>query len=128
MSGIKVIQRGGFDNLENFCIKMKKASTYTDLLTKYGERGVSLLESATPKDTGRTASSWSYEIEKTSKGYSLNFHNSNVNDGVNIALILQYGHGTGTGGYVQGRDYINPAIEQAFEEMLAELVQEVRDS
>lgn len=92
-----------------------------DILDSYGEMGVSALSSVTPVDTGKTASLWSYKKVKTSTGYSLEFWNSNVNKGVPIAIILQYGHGTGTGGYVQGQDYINPTTKVVFDLIVSEL-------
>lgn len=113
---------------------MDKASKYFDdlkkavqikLLEKYGRIGVEALYLYTPKDTGLTAASWSYVINKTSKGYRIDFVNSNVRRGVNIALILQFGHGTGTGGYVVGRDYINPALRPVFDQMALEVWREV---
>ncbi len=79
----------------------------------------------TPAETGKTAASWGYEIVQTRNGYSIFWTNSNINNGVNIALILQYGHGTGTGGYVQGIDYVNPAIRPIFESMANEAWKEV---
>lgn len=95
------------------------------ILKKYGRMGVNALSSATPKLTGKTASSWSYEINKSKNGCSVSWTNSNVNNGVNIAIILQYGHGTGTGGYVSGRDYINPALRDVFDKMAEEAWSEV---
>lgn len=79
--------------------------------------GVEALAQATPVKTGKTASSWSYDLIKTNSGYELVFSNSNFNNGVPIAVILQYGHGTGTGGWVEGRDYINPALQPVFDEI-----------
>ena len=100
-----------------------------DVLNKYGERGVKALSDATPKDTGKTASMWRYEIQNTEKGFALNFINDNVVDGwCNIAIILQYGHGTRYGGYVEGRDYINPAIRPIFDDIAEKLWEEVRNS
>lgn len=84
-------------------------------LNKFGERGVEALRAATPKDTGKTADSWGYNITYGDGKASIIWTNSNVNDGVNIAVILQYGHGTGTGGYVEGIDYINPAMRSVFD-------------
>lgn len=94
-------------------------STYR-ILSKYGEMGVLALSQATPLDSGETARSWSYEIEKTGSGYNLVWKNSHVNKGVPIAIILQYGHGTRNGGYVQGRDYINPALRPIFDGIAAD--------
>jgi len=96
-----------------------------NILNKYGDKGVAALAAATPKDTGLTASSWEYQVSKTGTGYSITWNNTNVNNGVNIALILQLGHGTGTGGYVQGVDYINPALASIFEQLADEAWQEV---
>lgn len=94
-------------------------------LDKYGQQGVAALASATPKDTGKTASSWYYEINRTKNSVSITFKNSNIQNGVPIAIILQYGHGTGTGGWVEGRDYINPAIRPVFDRIKNELWEEV---
>lgn len=104
---------------------MKK---YLGVLNKFGEQGVSALRSSTPMDTGLTANSWSYNIDIESDHASIYFTNSNINEGVNIAIILQYGHGTGTGGYVAGRDYINPAMRPIFDEMANAAWKEVQES
>lgn len=95
------------------------------ILDHYGKEGVTALQRATPRDSGLTASSWSYKIEKTNTGVSLSFFNSNIQNGVPIAVILQYGHGTGTGGYVQGRDYINPALKPIFDRISEQLRKEL---
>ena len=95
------------------------------MLDKYGRVGVDALSSATPSDSGLTASSWSYEIEHSSSSAVIKFTNSNINKGVPIAIILQYGHGTGTGGWVQGRDYINPAIQPIFDKIVQDAWKEV---
>lgn len=87
-------------------------------LNKFGDRGVQALMAATPRDTGRTADSWTYSVEYGDGKASIVWSNTNVNNGVNIAVILQYGHGTGTGGYVEGRDYINPAMRSVFDSIL----------
>lgn len=87
------------------------------ILQQYGEIGKTVLSAATPKDTGKTAAAWSYEIEQDANGYTIYWTNDNINENVNIAIILQYGHGTGTGGYVAGRDYINPAIVPVFDQI-----------
>lgn len=87
------------------------------ILNKYGEKGVEALREATPKDSGHTADSWYYVVRITNTGFELTFNNSNVVNGVPIAIILQYGHGTRNGGYVEGRDYINPAIRPIFDEI-----------
>ena len=90
--------------------------------------GVDALAAATPVDTGKTAASWTYEIEKKNGSYSIVWLNTNVNKYVNIALILQYGHGTRNGGYVKGRDYINPAIQPIFDKIAEDAWREVTDS
>ena len=92
-----------------------KSKKYVEVLRKYGQEGVDALSSATPFETGHTASSWGYEIHETKDGAELVWTNSNINQGVNIAVILQYGHGTRNGGYIQGRDYINPALRPIFD-------------
>jgi hypothetical protein len=95
------------------------------VLKKYGEEGVKALRDATPKDSGETADSWGYEITKDGRGYVITWTNSKKNKGVPIAIILQYGHGTGTGGYVEGRDYINPATRPIFDAIAEEAWKEV---
>lgn len=109
-------QKGDFSNLSSYFEKVKEKVKLGDL-DKYGRAGVAALASATPVDSGQTANSWYYEIERQNGSVSIVFNNSNVNKGVPIAIILQYGHGTGTGGWVQGRDYINPAIQPIFDEI-----------
>ena len=94
-------------------------------LNKFGQRGVEALRAATPKDTGKTADSWTYNIEYGNGKAAIVWSNTNVNDGVNIAIILQYGHGTGTGGYVEGRDYINPAMHSVFDSILEDAWKEM---
>lgn len=118
---------GNFNNSKKFFDRMSNR-TYLKVLDKYGQQGMQALSSATPLDTGRTASSWSYEIHQTGGGWEIIWTNSNVNQGVNIALILQLGHGTGTGGYVAGRDYINPAIRPIFDGMADAIWEEVTRS
>lgn len=97
----------------------------SSVLDQFGRKAVSALSAATPKDSGQTAASWSYKKVKTDYGEALEFHNSNVNDGVNIAAILQLGHGTGTGGYVVGIDYINPAVASVFAEIVDAILKEL---
>ena len=122
--GIVITHRGNFRNTERFFNRMSKFEI-TSLLNKYGERGVAVLSAATPQNTGKTSESWNYEVERTGSGYSIIWTNTNINDGVNIALILQLGHGTGTGGYVTGIDYINPSLGPVFDEIADEAWQEV---
>lgn len=115
----------GFPKTEKF---LKKLSDIPDLseFKKYGEAGVKALREATPKDSGETSESWTYDISKESGQVKVSFYNTNTNKGVNIAIILQYGHGTGTGGWVEGRDYINPAVQPIFEELAKNMWEEVK--
>ena len=111
---ITFVQKGDFSNTERF-FKDALSEDYLKVLDKYGQAGVNALASATPKDSGYTASCWNYEIETGNGETSIYFTNSHMNKGVSIAVILQYGHGTRNGGYVRGRDYINPAIQPVFD-------------
>jgi len=113
---ISIKQKGDFLKTEKF-LKKTLGADYRNVLEKYGREGVIALSNATPMDTGLTASLWRYEIVQEGSYISVVWHNDNVQKGVNIALILQYGHGTRTGGYVVGRDYINPALRHIFDEM-----------
>lgn len=90
---------------------------YLNILEEYGKAGVQALADATPKDSGETAAAWNYIIERDKNSTSIVFTNSHINEGVNIAIILQYGHGTRGGGYVSGRDYINPSIQPVFDKL-----------
>lgn len=121
---IKVRHRGNFNNLERFFNNVK-GRHYLNILEKYGELGVEALKSSTPVDSGKTADSWTFEITRGKDSTSIGFLNTNVNDGVNIALILRYGHGTRTGGFVSGRDYISPAIQPVFDELAEAMWKEV---
>lgn len=116
--------KGDLSKTSKYLASAKKA-VKKDILNKYGRMGVLALSDNTPVDTGLTAASWSYSIEKTRGGEKIVFSNSNNQNGLNIAIILQYGHGTGTGGYVVGIDYINPALEPVFQQMADELWGEV---
>ena len=109
-------QKGDFSKLTKFLERAKESVKLGDL-DKYGRAGVEALASATPVDSGLTANSWYYEIENKNGSASITFLNRNIQNGVPIAIILQYGHGTGTGGWVQGRDYINPAIQPIFDKI-----------
>lgn len=116
--------KGDFSNTEKFLKKVKEKK-YQNILERYARQGVTALSAATPKDTGKTAGSWSYEIKRSSDSLSVYWKNDNVQNGVMIAIILQYGHGTRNGGYVAGRDYINPAMRPIFDKMAQELWKEV---
>lgn len=114
-----------FDKTLEYLAHIKKPIK-RDILEKYGQRGVEALSEATPFDTGETASSWYYQITETNSGLTIGWYNSNVqNDWANIALLLQYGHGTRNGGWVEGRDYINPALRPIFDKMAKEAWEEV---
>ena len=117
-------QKGDFSKLTRFLEKAKNVVRIGDL-DKYGREGVAALSSATPVDSGLTASSWYYKVEHTNGSAKINFYNSNIQNGVPIAIILQYGHGTGNGGWVQGRDYINPAIQSIFDKIAENAWREV---
>ena len=116
--------KGDFSKLTSFLEKAKNV-VHVGTLDKYGKAGVAALASATPVESGLTANSWYYEIVNTKGSVSINFHNSNIQNGVPIAVILQLGHGTGTGGWVQGRDYINPAIQPIFDQIANDAWREV---
>ena len=121
---LTVKQKGEYAKLTRYLVNVGKAVKTKDL-TKYGQAGVKALSSATPVDTGLTAASWYYEIKQTKGRAEITFYNSNVQNGIPIAIILQYGHGTGTGGWVEGRDYINPAIQSVFDKLAADAWREV---
>ena len=113
---IRFRQKGDFSKLTRYFERVKEVVRLGDL-DKYGRAGVAALASATPVDSGLTASSWYYKIENKGGSVTISFHNSNIQNGIPIAIILQYGHGTGTGGWGEGRDYINPAIQPIFDEI-----------
>ena len=120
-------QKGDFSKLTRYLERVKEAAKIGDL-DKYGREGVAALASATPVDTGKTASSWNYKIEYSDGSVSITFNNTNINKGVPIAIILQYGHGTRNGGWVEGRDYINPAIQPIFDRITESAWREVTKS
>lgn len=122
MIGFRI--KGDFKKANSYLERVKEA-VELGMLNKYGRMGVEALASATPVHTGLTASCWGYRIERTSSSASIIFYNTNVNKGVLIAIILQYGHGTGTGGWVEGRDYINPAIQPVFDKIVEDAWKEV---
>lgn len=116
--------KGDFSKATRYLERAKEAAR-VGILDKYGKEGVAALASATPVDSGLTAQSWSYRINRTKSSVSIEFLNSNIQNGVPIAIILQYGHGTGTGGWVQGRDYINPSIQPIFDRITNDAWREV---
>jgi hypothetical protein len=121
---ITITEKGSFKNTERYLSRLKKLEL-SKVLNKYGNLGVNALSNATPVDTSETAHSWYYTLVARPGYYSIRWHNRHVEDGRPIAILLQYGHGTGTGGYVQGRDYIMPAIRPIFDQLAAEAWREV---
>lgn len=117
-------QKGDFSKLTRFLEKAKNA-VHLGELDKYGREGVAALASATPVDSGKTADSWSYEVVNRNGYAAIRFLNSNIQNGVPIAIILQYGHGTRNGGWVEGRDYINPVVQPLFDKITEEAWKEV---
>lgn len=117
-------QKGDYSKLTKYLMHAKTAVRKCDFDT-YGKQGVAALESATPFDTGLTARSWRYEVEHTNGRTSITFYNDNVQNGIPIAIILQYGHATRNGGWVQGRDYINPALQPIFDQIAEKAWREV---
>ena len=121
---IRITQKGNWDKTRKF-LGMAKTGLNLQTLKKYGEEGVRALSKATPVDTGLTADSWYYKIVEDEGRLSINFCNSNIQNGIPIAIILQYGHATNNGGWVEGRNYINPAIQPIFDRMTNEAWKEV---
>lgn len=112
--------KGSFENFENFAKKMTSGDIFTQL-EHYGREGADALASATPEDSGKTAGSWTYEILRDGKSWSIVWDNTNVVNGTPVAILIQLGHATGTGGYVEGRDFINPAIQPMFDRIAADV-------
>lgn len=127
-SVISFSHKGDLSKTTKFYLRMRELFKKKNIFEEYGQKGVDALRSATPIDSGKTADSWEYEVNIQNDSVVINWFNTNVNRGVNIAVILQYGHGTRNGGYVQGRDYINPAIKPVFDEMLEKLWKEVESA
>lgn len=121
---IIIKHKGNFNNTEKF-LKRAKQLNVKRILEEYGKEGVKALSSATPVNTGLTANSWDYKVEISNGSYTLSWINTNVVNGVPIAIILQYGHATKNGGYIQGRDYINPAIQPIFDKIAEQVWKEV---
>ena len=116
--------KGDFSKTYRYLERARDAARL-GILEKYGAEGVAALASATPVDSGLTAQSWYYKIERGHGTATISFHNSNIQNGIPVAIILQYGHGTGTGGWVEGRDYINPAVQPIFDKIADEAWKEV---
>lgn len=117
--GIEVRSSGSFDNTKRFLKSIVNGDIYSTL-GRYGSAGVEALSAATPIDTGEAANSWYYEIERINKNWTISWFNRDVEGGAMVVLLLQYGHGTGTGGFVQGRDFINPAMRSIFDQIANE--------
>ena len=114
-----------FKKTDSYLEKLKEVF-HSGLLDKYGKMGVDALRDATPKDTGKTANSWTYEIKRVNKTITINWTNTNFNNGVPVAVVLQYGHATRNGGFVKGIDYINPAMAPIFQQIAEEAWKEVK--
>lgn len=123
---IRITTRGNFKRTRRF---LKKASDNKifDSLVKYAQKGAEALAAATPVESGATANAWRFEVAYGNGSAKINWINDNINEGLVIALLIQYGHGTGTGGWVEGRDYINPAIQPIFDEIRDKVWKEVTE-
>ena len=126
MGFIVITNKGDYGKATKYLEGLKKKD-FLKILEKYGEKGVEVLSAATPVNTGRTAQSWSYDIQKTNNGYVLSWSNSSTNKGISIVILNQYGHATRNGGWVKGIDFINPAIKPVFNQLADDLWKEVRD-
>lgn len=125
---LQITTTGSFQNTDNFLNRMSKGDIFK-ALEGYAQRGVAALAAETPVESGLTAASWDYQVEKVGGNYTIWWTNSHLDEsGTPIAIMLQFGHGTGTGGYVQGRDYINPAIRPIFDEIEQAVWREVTSS
>jgi hypothetical protein len=121
---ISVTSTGSFDKTTKYLEYLKSNQMFSGF-DSYGRRGVDALSSATPRDTGKAASSWGYRVEHKPGRHSIEWFNTDIEGGVNVAIIIQYGHGTGTGGYVAGIDYINPVIRPLFTDILNDVWRQV---
>lgn len=121
---IRFKQKGNFSKLDHYLKRTRDSVSNIDL-DQFGKRGVTALSQATPVNTGKTSNSWYYKIKKSKDSTVITFNNSNIQNGVPIAIILQYGHGTKYGGWVEGRDYINPSIQPIFDELAKDAWKEV---
>ena len=126
MGIITITQKGNFDKTTHFLNKFRD-KRYLQILDEYGRRGVEALSAATPVDTGKTARSWSYTVNKTKNGYEISWTNDSQNKGISIVILNQYGHATRDGGWVEGRDFINPAMRPIFDKFANEMWKEMKD-
>lgn len=124
---ISFVEKGNYSKVTRYLKKIQRQIFIRTALEKYANEALRALQEATPMETGKTAFSWDYKIEITENKSILSFHNSNINKGVPIAIILQYGHATGNGGWVEGRDYINPALQPIFEKIAEAAWKEVKN-
>lgn len=124
---IRVTSSGGFNNTERF-LKSAQKMDIGSVLERYAQKGVSALKNATPMETGQAASSWNYKVTKIRSGWSIVWTNSDLVDGIPLVILLQYGHGTGNGGYVEGRDFINPALRPIFDQIANEAWKAVKSA
>ena len=124
---LEIESRGSFRNTEKFLSAMKRKDIYANL-NKYGAEGAAALASATPSESGVTANAWSYVVSQQGKRWTLAWHNHNVVSGIPVVILIQYGHATGTGGYVQGRDFINPVILPLFDRIAEDVWKAVKTS
>ena len=123
---IRLVSTGSYAKTEAYLARLTSGDLYSDL-DRYGQEGVNALSKATPRETGNTASSWEYRVTRSRGFASIEWYNTNEAGGSNVAIMLQYGHGTGTGGYVSGRDYINPAIQPIFDKIAEEVWKKVNN-
>lgn len=128
MGFITVKSKGDFAKATQYLNRLKKSGIDLNTFYKYGVQGVLALSQNTPVDTGLTAASWEFEIQQTKDQIKLKFNNTNIQNGVPIAIILQYGHATRNGGWVEGRDYINPAIQPLFDKLAEDAWKEVSNA
>jgi hypothetical protein len=124
---ISIESKGSFKNTESYLARAKRADAF-NVLNQYGAMGVRALAAATPMDTGLSAQSWTYSVEKRRGRYTIVWKNTNVVNGTPVVILIQYGHGTGTGGWVQGRDFINPAMRPVFDQIADAVWREVTKS
>lgn len=122
---IKIIHRGSFNRTEKF-MNFLTLRGYLNKLDTFGQIGVSALASATPVDSGLTAKSWTYEIVRDEENTSISWMNTNIQNGISVVVLLRYGHATGTGGYVEGQDFITPAIQPIFDQIADGVWKEVK--
>lgn len=123
---IGITSSGSTSKVDKFLAAILRGDHFSGL-EAYGQQGVDALAAATPTETGLTARSWTYDISRKGGRYYLSWHNTNIQNGAPIAILIQYGHGTGTGGYVQGRDYINPAIQPLFDKIADDVWEKVKN-